>query len=167
MTWNAAGILTFGTEFALVNLLQSNGVDVMAISEAKIPASAVEFAVDGYVTFYPMTPASEKTRVIVLVKNSVAVESNVRARLDIMATSSASIWLEFEAVPPWRKLLVGATYRVWSNLTMERANLADLTDQLMIANDSKGDTVMLGDINLDVSRFGNILYGRRALLDAC
>jgi hypothetical protein len=62
--------------------------------------------------------------------------------------------------------LVGATYRVWSNLTTERANLPDLMDQLMIANDSKGDTVMLGDINLDVSRFGNILYGRRALLDA-
>jgi hypothetical protein len=47
MTWNAAGILTFGKELALVNLLQSNGVDVMAISEAKIPASAAEFAVDG------------------------------------------------------------------------------------------------------------------------
>jgi hypothetical protein len=90
MTWNSEGLLTVGKELALSNLLAANKVDIMAVTEVEIPASAAPFSISGYVTFSPTVKPGEKTRVLLLVRDSIALESNSMPRLDIMEKSSTS-----------------------------------------------------------------------------
>jgi hypothetical protein len=68
-----------------VNLLQSTGADVATITECKIPEGSGELSVAGYTTFAP-TPSLQggKTRVLILVKNDLAVRANVKVIADIM-----------------------------------------------------------------------------------
>jgi hypothetical protein len=72
MTWNAAGLLWLGRELAFCNLLGANTVDVMAVNEVKILALSAPFAVAGYVTFCPTVQPGKKTRVLVLVRDTIA-----------------------------------------------------------------------------------------------
>jgi hypothetical protein len=166
MTWNAAGLLLLGRELALWNLLASNTVDAMAVTEVKIPASSAPFAVAGYVTFCPTVQPGEKTRVLVLVRDVIALESNAMPRLEIMIKSSTTVWIELSATPPRPHMLIGAAYRVWSGISQERDNLSALIDQLEMANGTKGDCVLLGDLNLDVSCANDPDYGRGPLLES-
>jgi hypothetical protein len=62
MTWNSEGILCSGRELALSNLLVANDVNVMIITEAKIPAgSQGDFNVEGYTSFLPYASSLLKT----------------------------------------------------------------------------------------------------------
>jgi endonuclease/exonuclease/phosphatase (EEP) superfamily protein YafD len=85
-------------------------------------------------------------------------------RLDIMEKLSTTVWIELASDPPRPRMLVGAVYRVWSDIATERANISALIDQLEMANVTKGDCLLLGDLNLDVARFNDINYNRRPLL---
>jgi hypothetical protein len=60
----------------------------------------------------------------------------------------------------------GAAYRVWSGISQERDNLLSFINQLLMANGTKGDCVLLRDLNLDVSRSGHPDYGRGPLLES-
>jgi hypothetical protein len=54
MTWNAANLTHHGRELALFNLLVSNHVDVMVVTEAELPTlTAASFALPGYT--HPLT----------------------------------------------------------------------------------------------------------------
>jgi hypothetical protein len=54
------------------------GADVATISKCKIAEATGEFSVAGYTTFSPPLSAGGKTRVLVLVENSLAVRANVK-----------------------------------------------------------------------------------------
>jgi hypothetical protein len=79
LTWHTCRLLTEGRELALVNILTSSGADVATITECEIPEGTREFSVAGYTTFSP-TPSLQggKTRVLILVKNDLAVRTNVK-----------------------------------------------------------------------------------------
>jgi hypothetical protein len=138
----------------------------MAVTEVEIPASSAPFAVAGYVTFCPTVQPGEKTRVLVLVRDAIALESNAMPRLDIMIKLSTTVWIELSATPPRPRMLIGAAYKVWSGFSQERDNLSALIDQLETANVTKGDCVLLGDLNIDVSRANDPDYGRGPLLQS-
>jgi hypothetical protein len=91
LTWNTCRLLAGGRELALVTLLQATGADIATISECKIPEGTGEFSVAGYTTFTPPPSAGGKTRVIVIVENSLAVRANVKVVKDIMDPSVQSV----------------------------------------------------------------------------
>jgi hypothetical protein len=96
LTWNAYRLLAGGRELALINILTSSGADVATITECKIPDGSGEFSVAGYTTFSP-TPSLQggKTRVIILIKNDLAVRTNVKVIKDIKDPAVQSVWLHF------------------------------------------------------------------------
>jgi hypothetical protein len=81
LTWNVCRLLAGGGELALVNILTSSGAAVATITECDIPEGSKDFSVSGYTTFLPPTNAGGKTRVLVLVKNDLAVRANVKVWL--------------------------------------------------------------------------------------
>jgi hypothetical protein len=97
MTWNCNNIASSGRELALGHLLKSNDVDVASITETEIPASSPLFGVDGYVSYAPLTEAGTKTRVLMLIKTSIATRGNARLRLDLMSSTLPTIWVEVDA----------------------------------------------------------------------
>jgi hypothetical protein len=85
--------------------LQQNGTEpvgrhyhyhVATITECEIPEGSGEFSVSGYTTFSP-SPSLQggKTRVLILVKNDLAVRANVKVIKDIMDPAVQSVWLHF------------------------------------------------------------------------
>jgi hypothetical protein len=80
MTWNAANLTHHGRELALFNLLVSNHVDVMVVTEAELPTlTAALFALPGYTSFLSQTSAYlDKCRVVTLVRSPLAIEANAR-----------------------------------------------------------------------------------------
>jgi hypothetical protein len=84
LTWNACRLLAGGRDLALVNILTSTGADVATITECEIPEGSGEFSVAGYTTFSPPPNAGGKIRVLVIVKNNLAVRANVKVMADIM-----------------------------------------------------------------------------------
>jgi hypothetical protein len=95
LTWNTCRLLTGGRELALVNLLQSTGADVATITECEIPEGSGGFSVAGYTNFAPPPNAGGKTRVLVLVKNDLALRANVKVIANIMDPAVQSVWLHF------------------------------------------------------------------------
>jgi hypothetical protein len=96
LTLNACRLLAGGREFALINILTSSGADVATITECKILEGSWEFSVAGYTTFSP-NPSLKggKTRVLILLKNDLAVRANVKVIKDIMDPAVQSVWLHF------------------------------------------------------------------------
>jgi hypothetical protein len=96
LTWNACRLLAPGRELALVNILTSSGADIATITECEIPEGSGEFSGSGYTRFLP-TPSLQggKTRVLILVKNELAVRANVKVIADIMDPAVQSVWLHF------------------------------------------------------------------------
>jgi hypothetical protein len=74
MTWNCSNLLRGAKELALVNLLVSNRVDVMVLTETELPPLvALSFAVDGYTSYLsPPSAYLDKHRVIILVRSTLA-----------------------------------------------------------------------------------------------
>jgi hypothetical protein len=86
-------LLAGGRELALENLLQANGADIATISKCEILEGTGELSVADYTTFTPPPSAGGKTRVLVLVENSLAVRANVKVITDIMDPVVQSVWL--------------------------------------------------------------------------
>jgi hypothetical protein len=109
---------------ALVNILTSTGADVATIMKCKIPEGSGEFSVAGYTTFSP-SPSLQggKTRVIILVKNDLAVRANVKVIKDIMDPAVQSVWLHFShhrmssgsGSSTLGAFILGGIYREWAN----------------------------------------------------
>jgi hypothetical protein len=92
LTWNACRLLARGRKLALINILTSSGADVATITECQIPEGSGEFSVAGHTTF-SSTPSLQggKTRVLILVKNDLAVRANVKVNKDIMDSAVQSV----------------------------------------------------------------------------
>jgi hypothetical protein len=92
LTWNACRLLAVGRQLALVNILQSTGADVATVTECEIPEGSGEISVAGYTTFAPpLSLQGGKTRVLILVKNDLAVRANVKVIADIMDPTVQSV----------------------------------------------------------------------------
>jgi hypothetical protein len=139
LTWNSCRLLAGGRELALVNLLTSTGTDVATITECEILEGSGEFSVAGYTTFSP-SPSLQggKTRVLILVKNDLAVRANVKVIKDIMDPTIQSVWLHFShhrigSNSTLGAFILGGIYREWTpQLSREesRLRLGSLLDQI-------------------------------------
>jgi exonuclease III len=118
LTWNACRILARGRELALVNILTSSRADIATITECEIPEGSGEFSVAGYTTFSPaQSLQGGKTRVLILVKNDLAVRANVKVIADIMDPAVQSVWLHFShhrtGSATLGAFILGGIYREW------------------------------------------------------
>jgi hypothetical protein len=86
-----------GRELALVNMLEAPGADIATITKCELPDTTAEVSVSGFTTFTPLNPATGKTRVVIIVENSLAVKANVKLSLDLMDPLIQLVWLHFDA----------------------------------------------------------------------
>lgn len=156
---------------ALSNLASSNKADIITISEVEYKPEHAPFALDGYTVFLPLVEQGAKTRVLVLVRSTLAVEANATLRTDLMTTSGNTVWVELG--PHVRRaggrtalhggLLFAGVYRQWEDtLETERIRLLELTEQMERAA-SLRPTVVMGDFNADNHRLTDSSYYRRAI----
>ena len=165
LTWNACRLLAGGRELALVNLLTSTGADVATITECEIPEGSGEFSVAGYTTFSP-SPSLQggKTRVLVLVKNDLAVRANVKVIKDIMDPAVQSVWLQFShhriGCSTLGAFILGGIYREWTpQLSREESKLRLEALLQQISSAADGSRVIIhGDFNLDLDRANDGKY---------
>jgi exonuclease III len=164
MTWNLCRLLAGGRELALVNILTSSGADVATITECKIAEGSEEFSVASYTTFLP-TPSLQggKTRVLILVKNDLAVRAKVKVIKDIMDPAVQSVCLHFShqcvGSATLGAVILGGIYREWALLSREesRLRLGSLLDQISKAADGSR-VVIQGDFNVDLDRVDDSAY---------
>jgi hypothetical protein len=153
LTWNACRLLAGERELALVNLLTTTGADVATITECEILEGSGEFSVAGYTTFAPPPNAGGKTRVLVLVKNDLAVGANVKVIANIMDPAVQSVWLHFNhhsigsatQGATLGALVLGGIYREWTPLLSQeesRLRLGLLFTQISKAIRHPLDTVV-------------------------
>jgi hypothetical protein len=125
--WNCNGILHGTRELDLANLVTANGVDVVALSEAEVPASKAQFTLDSFTTCRPLVKPGEKTRVMLLVKTDVPVKTQARQANKYLLDEFPSMWVQFDSQAMRdcdRTTLCGAVLlcavnRRWGSLTSE------------------------------------------------
>jgi hypothetical protein len=167
LTWNACRLLAGGRELALINILTSSGADVATITECEIPEGSREFSVAGYTTFLP-TPSLQggKTRVLILVKNDLAIRANVKVIANIMDPAVQSVWLHFShhhigsSSATLGTFILGGIYREWTPLLSReesRLGLGSLLQQISKAADGSR-VVIHGDFNVDLDRVDEGTY---------
>jgi hypothetical protein len=83
-------------ELDLANLVTANNVDVVALSEAEVPASEAQFTLDGFTTLCPLVKPGKKTRVMLLVKTDVAVKTNARLANEYLSDEFLSVWVQLD-----------------------------------------------------------------------
>lgn len=159
-----------------MDILHTNDVDIMVVTETELPAESAPFAIHGYVSFFPTTLG--KSRVMMLVKTSLATEANAQLRPDLMDKEHQSVWVQFRmdakatlesSGAEKKRFVVGGVYRQWTDgneagLSMERAQLATQIDQFRRAAESEKSIVVMGDFNLDTHRTNDHNYNRKILL---
>lgn len=158
-------------ELDLANLVTTTGVEVVALSEAEVPAGAAEFALDGFTTFAPLVKPGEKTRVMILIKTDVAVKTNARLERELLSDGFPSVWVQLDShtvrgggrAALCGAVLLGAVYRRWGSPTSEKAEFEILKDQISRAGARKA-IVLTGDMNLDVTRRYHTGYRHKAML---
>jgi exonuclease III len=95
MTLNAEGILRSGRELVLANMLMANNVDVMIVTETKIPADLHgDFNVEGYTSYLPHASfllKRAKYKVVAMVRTALATSMNAKLWLDLMQASVQSV----------------------------------------------------------------------------
>jgi hypothetical protein len=149
----------------LVNLLTSTGADVATITECKIPEGSGEFSVASYTTFSPPPSLQQgKTRVIILVKNDLAVRANVKVIKDIMDPAVQSVRLQFShhriGSSTLGAFILGGIYREWTPLLSREESKLRLEALLhQISNAADGSRVIIhGNFNVDLDRVDNGTY---------
>jgi hypothetical protein len=164
LTWNACRLLAGGRELALVNLLQSTGADVATITECKILEGSGELSVAGYTAFAPPPSLQgRKTRVLILVKNYLAVRANVKVIANIIDPAVQSLWLHFSHHSIGSATLgatlgafvLGGIYREWTPLLSpeeSKLRLGLLLTQISKAAEHGSRVVVHGDFNVNLDR---------------
>ena len=162
MTWNARGLSS--KENSLGHLLVTHEVDVAIITEAELSVSlAPNYALSGFTTFLPLVKKGEKTRVVALVRSSLAISANARLRHDIMSTPVQTVWLDLR-LPRGGSLVIGGVYRQWLDLPDQREHLDVICAQAVAASKVAKSVIVLGDFNLDQHRPDDTSYRYRSML---
>jgi hypothetical protein len=164
LKWNACRLLAGSRELALINILTSSGADVS--TKCEIPEGSGEFSVAGYTTFSPTPNQGGKTRVLILIKNDLAVRANVKVIADIMDPALQSVWLHFShhrigsVSATLGAFIRGGIYREWTHpISREESRLClgSLLHQISKAAD--GSCVVIhGDFNVDLDRVDDGTY---------
>jgi hypothetical protein len=155
--------------------LQSTGADVATVTECEIPEGSGEFSVAGYTTFAPPPNAGGKIRVLVLLKNDLAVRANVKVIANIMDPAVQSVWLVFShhsigSATQGTTLcafVLWGIYREWTPLlnreeSMQRLGL--LLSQISKAAEQGFRVVVHGDFNVNLNRAEDKRYYMGAML---
>lgn len=109
---------------------------------------ASNFALPDYITFLPpINSPGQKVRVLALVKSKVATIFDCKLRADLC--TPLVVWLEL-SLP--RRALLGGVYRPWSGLLEENHQLQTLIEKYAVATADAGVVLLMGDLNLDISR---------------
>jgi exonuclease III len=172
LAWNCNRILHGSRELDLVNLLTATAADIACLSETEIPAESAPFAVDGYSTFYPLLKKGAKARVLILVKNELAVRANARVEATLMTTEFPSVWIRLDAHLVrggghdhlHGAALLGAVYRQWGSANGESRELEILMSQIAQASKVSKRIILSGDFNLDSGRKYGVKYRHKTQL---
>jgi hypothetical protein len=159
-------------ELDLANLVTANDVDVVALSEAEVPASEAQFTLDGFTTFCPLVKPGEKTREMLLVKTDVAVKTKARLANKYLSDRFPSVWVQLDShamrngdhTSLCGAVLLCAVYHRWGSLTSEKSKLDILKEQFLRASASRKAIVLTGDLNLEVTRRQDSGYRCKAML---
>ena len=119
-----------------------------------------DYQILGYETILPLINTDQKTRIIALSRTSTGNKTKVRK--DLMSTNFPSIWLEYETKYK-KNTLIGGFYREWTQSGTISENeqcelLETLTDQMTRANMEQKNVIMIGDANLDSSKWDQKTY---------
>jgi hypothetical protein len=130
-----------------------------------------------YTTFSLPPSAGRKTRVIVLVENSLAVWANVKVIKDIMDPAVQSVWLHFShhvmgsgsggRSATLGAFILGGIYREWTpklNRAKSLQRLEILLLQICKATEHSARVVIHGDFNLDMDQSDDNGYYMGAML---
>jgi hypothetical protein len=180
LNWIAENLTSGTKELALLDLLVTNNVDVVVVTEAEVPTYRGAFDLAGYVAFFPAVPNGDKYRVIVYVRCDVALATDARLATDIMSEGLQAVWVRLDARPkgPGGRaatpaMIVGGLYRQWSrwspsgldrSAAMQWEQLTEFLQQVNKAARSSGAVIELGDVNLDALRTCDGTYKLRPML---
>jgi hypothetical protein len=155
VSWNIGrGLLSKLPE--INNLIASEKIDIITLSEVDLPISEDAIFIEGFRTVLPMRRKPEdKVRIMSLVRESVFSSTSVRK--DLMSPDLPSVWLEY------RGFLFCSLYREWSpqgdrSSGSQMGQVEVLIDQINTAVASGKNLVVMGDINLDKQRWDEHTY---------
>ena len=171
--WNMGSRRWFRKTDDVRQVLVDYSPDIFIVSEANlyIETTPEQSAIEGYFMIQPLTMESRKhSRLLVLVKDGF----QIKIRNDLMDQDTLSIWMEVQR-KGGGKLLIAAIYREHSILRLPTPNNSgDITQQTtrwsktlkQIKTASRNnDTFIIGDINLDFSRWNNPAQGQKKMVD--
>ena len=155
------------------HFLTENNPDIFIITEANLltDTQVVDRKIEGYQKFTTKTMTTKgRSRVVVLARE----EMNLKLREDLMDNESETIWLQLERKGR-NKLLIGAYYREQSLIGLGHDNKSSdrgpqttrwrqYLKQWKMAG-KIGDTFVMGDLNLDYSRWSNPSYLNEIMVD--
>ncbi len=150
-TWNVAGVTNSARELDVAHI--TSGVDVLFLTEAELPAED-SFSVPGFITFYPTIAPSNTYRLLALVDEVLASQTNV----SVILTSHLYMWLRLD-IGSTETLAIGGVYRQWSS--DEEGDLAQIHENAAAMAATYKHCALIGDFNLDSSRLNDKTYSRR------
>jgi hypothetical protein len=176
LTWNVENLTVGKTkELVLLDLLVRNDVSVAAITETEVPSSLGAFNLAGYTSFLPSVALGDKYRVMMYVRNDVAIATDARLAADIMQDGLQAVWVRLDAHRGCPAMTIGGTYRQWSSrstdsagvdrsMPMQKEQLEAFLQQVEMAGSSSRSLIVMGDVNLDAAREEDRSYRLRPLL---
>ncbi len=159
IAWNVSSLARSASrELELEHLLDAQAPDVVVLTETELPVHDTTFAVKNYMVFLPDLSDETKFRLIVLVRLSLVPSLSPA----VLFRSGLDLWLKLTLCSG--PLVIGAVYRQWGTATTEREGLATLHEHAAAVAGSYSRAVLLGDLNLDVSRGSDATYYRHSML---
>jgi hypothetical protein len=178
LTWNTDSLLNGGSALALSKLLEDTRANIVVVTKTELAASDAPFDHTGYTSFRPLVRSGGMTRVLILVKTTLAVAANARLCLDIMDPTVQSVWVRLDAhvlraggrAVPLGSMTVGGVYRQWSidgkrgaGLLQEQFDVP--LGQIAAACETSRQVLVSSDFNLDVLRQDDLGYYEKARLE--
>jgi len=165
-TWNVRrGLIRRENEIKL--LLQEEELDVLFLTETDIRKENVQsYKIKGFDTkLQACKNDGDMVRIIVLIKENVGVEVNLRD--DLMSETFPSIWIEMLDRHK-SKTVIGGFYRQWSanrKLTVPEQviQITELCNQISEANSSNEKIIVMGDANLCSEKWLADDYNRKSV----
>ncbi len=127
---------------------------VVALSETEVPLDD-NVVFDNYKVFYPH-PTNKGFRLLLLIREDFAAKNNPT----VIKSSNMEIWIKLDM--PSGPLVAAAVYRQWGG--QEEEELRRLHDSVREYSSTFSRLVVMGDLNLDLSRTGDPTYYRSRLL---
>ncbi len=133
----------------------TSNIDIIFLTEVELPASD-SFSVPGFITLYPRSTPLGMYRLLALVDETLAAQTNV----SLIYSSHVDMWLRFQ-LGSSGTLAIGGVYRQWSS--DEVGDLALIHEHATLITSSYKRCILMGDFNLDSARLSDESYSRKKL----